>query len=235
MNRKAFILWTVLGAVSALSGCATGPVEVDTSDSEAKTFDGLYPVTGTRRGTQVWMREDFDLSPYRKIALQGAGINYRPVNDVRTTYPTTSSAREFPIDEKGRAAIQDIFTEEFTKVLGKQSRFEVVEEPGPDVLMVRGALLDVVSRVPPEPLGRNNIYIASVGAATLVIELRDSETAAPLLRAVERREADRNDMMIWSNPVTNLNEVRRLANSWARRLSESLIYLADSQGIGDGG
>ncbi|MEE4361480.1 MAG: DUF3313 family protein [Pseudomonadales bacterium] len=222
--------WLIATTI-AVAGCASGPLKIETGEGSVQTFDGLYPVSGTRRGTEVWVLDDFDLAPYDKILLEGAGISYRPVKEGPRTSAGVSSTGAFPISEKSRAMIRDVFSEEFAKVLGQQTRFEVVTQPGPDVLRVRGALLDVVSRVPPDRVGRSEIYLSSVGEATLVIELRDSETDTPLLRAVERRRADRNDRPIWSNPVANMNEVRRLANSWARRLSESLDYLAESQGI----
>jgi len=49
--------------------------------------------------------------------------------------------------------------EAFLKELGNVERFEIVTEPGPDVLMIKGAMLDVVSRVPPEPLGQATLLI----------------------------------------------------------------------------
>jgi predicted small lipoprotein YifL len=236
MNTRIFIMLLLSTLAFTLAGCATniGPLEVDTSDEGAQSFDGLYPATGARRGTKVWMQEDLDLSAYNKIMLQGAGISYRPVKSASSVAAVNSNRQEFPIAANTRDDIRDTFSASFVKELGKQDRFEVVEEPGPGVLLVRGALLDVISRVPPEPIGRSNIYLSTVGEATLIVELRDSESEAPLLRAMERRATTRNtDMPIWSNPVTNMNEVRILADAWARRVSASLIYLSDTYGIGD--
>lgn len=236
MNIRNYAILLLSTLAFTLGGCATsiGPLEVDTSDDSARSFDGMYPATGARRGTKVWMQKDLDLSSYNKIMLQGAGISYRPVKSASSVSAANSNRQEFPISAKNRDAIRDTFTASFVKELGKQERFEVVQEPGPGVLLVRGALLDVISRVPPEPIGRNNIYLSTVGEATLVIEFRDSESESPLVRAMERRATSRNtDMPIWSNPVTNLNEVRMLADAWARRVSDSLTYLADTYGIGD--
>ena len=236
MNLQNYAIAVLFAAGVALSGCTTspGPFEIDTSDAGAQSFDGLYPVSGARRGTQVWVREDFDLSSYNKILLEGAGISYRPVKKGSSMAGANSSKQTFPISAKNRAAVRDTFAESFTKILGAQKRFEVVEEAGPDVLLIRGALLDVISSVPPDPIGRSNIYLTSVGQATLIVELRDSETETPLLRAMERRATSANsNRAIWSNPVNNMREVRLLADAWARRVSENLVYLADAHGIGD--
>ena len=108
----------------------------------------------------------------------------------------------------------------------KIERYEIVMEAGPDVMMVRGALLDVVSFVPQDSLatgGRNNIYLSRVGEATLVLELRDSETGAILARSIDRRAAEPvGGTFIDSNRVTNAAEIRRLIRFWARRLREGL-------------
>ena len=81
--------------------------------------------------------------------------------------------------------IRGAFLEEFQS----STVFEVVEEPGPDVLGIHVGLLDVVSRVPPETVGRSRVFLDSVGEATLVLELRDSVSHTVLVRAVDRRAA----------------------------------------------
>jgi hypothetical protein len=103
-------------------------------------------------------------------------------------------------------------------------RFELVDEPGPDVLAVLGGLLDVVSYVPPEPIGgRSYVYLSSVGDATLVLELRDSETGTILARSIDRRAAEPIGATLQdSNRVSNAAEVRRLIRHWASRLREGL-------------
>ena len=61
--------------------------------------------------------------------------------------------------------------------------------------MIRAGLLDVVSFVPPDPVGgRTEIYLSRVGEATLVLEIRESESGATLIRAVDRRAAEPLDV-----------------------------------------
>jgi hypothetical protein len=84
--------------------------------------------------------------------------------------------------------------------------------------------LDVVSFVPPESVGRSDIYLARIAEATLVLEIRDSITEAIMVRAVDRRAAEqgKGSVVTPSNRVTNATEVRRLARTWARMLRERL-------------
>ena len=114
----------------------------------------------------------------------------------------------------------DIFAEELQKL----ERFELVDEPGPDVLIIRGGLLDVTSYVPPDPVGgRSYVYLSAVGEAALVLELRDSETGTILARSVDRRAAETiGDSFSLANHVTNSAETTRLIRHWATRLREGL-------------
>jgi len=105
---------------------------------------------------------------------------------------------------------------------GTGVEFGLVDDPGPDVLLIRGALLDVVSRVPPTTSGRSRIFIDSVAEATLVIEVRDSVTKAILARVIDRQAARRPSGAIEVNSVSTWSEVSRLANRWASRLRAGL-------------
>ncbi len=73
--------------------------------------------------------------------------------------------------------------------------------------------------------GAATSILRSVGEATLVVEIRDSESNAVLVRIVgSTRGADmiRRQRMQHSNSVTNWSEVQQLARSWATQLRTSL-------------
>ncbi|NIP15469.1 MAG: DUF3313 family protein [Pseudomonadales bacterium] len=221
-------------AVLMLGACATSSPTINTQAApEDMSYDGLYPVDGTRV-TQAWARADLDLRSYNKILLQGAGIQYRPVKSAGYRGMAGRSGKnEFPLDEQQKERVAAAATEAFRGELGKIKSLEIVTEPGPDVLIVRGALLDVVSRVPPDPVGRSNTYLDSVGEATLVIELADSQSGSVLVRAVDRRAAQQTGWMTESTSVTNAAEVRRLFSSWARLVRTALEELTDDLDIGE--
>ena len=205
-------------------GCATAPPEIDTG--AAVTHDGLYPVRNTR-ADEAWARPGFDLSRYDKIMLEEAGIEYRPGGESpRTTVDRSRSGGPYEVTEEQKGRLESVLMQAFHQELGRSEVFEIVNEPGPEVLLVRGSLLDVVSNVPPEPVGVTDIYLTSVGEASLVVELRDSVTNAILARAVDRRAAERpGGDLFESNRVTNTTEVRRLAQTWASVLRTRLEEL----------
>lgn len=212
-----------LAALTALTfGCASAPPTIDTSPGAEVSFDGLHAVLNSR-ADKAWARPGLDLSGYTKVRLIAAGIEYRPGGESSRLWTARSRGGPFEVTESQKAALQRIVAEAFREELGKSRRFTLVEEDGPDVLLVRGALLDVVSYVPPEPIGRADVFLRSVGEATLVLELRDSITDAILARSIDRRAAERpGDTLTWSNPVNNAAEVRRLARRWASSLRDSL-------------
>lgn len=205
-----------------IAGCASGPATIDTSPTAEVTFDGLNEVLNSR-ADQAWARVGVDFSGYSKIMLQGAGIEYRPGGEAGRTFAARSRGGPFEVTEDQKERLEETVVDAFREELGRSERFELVDGPGPDVLLIRGALLDVVSYVPPDSPGRGEVYLSSVGEATLVIEIRDSITNAILARAIDRRAAgDMSGMLMESNRVTNLAEIRRLVQRWARALREGL-------------
>jgi len=216
-----FLYSLVLGVV--LVACTTAPPTIQTGPDAELSFDGLHQVDNSRADI-AWARPDFDISGYNKILPVGGGVEYRQVKDRGRSMMARSQGGPYFIDDKARAQFEALATDIFREELQKLERYSIVDEPGPDVLMVRGGLLDVVSYVPPDPVGgRSYIFLSSVGDATLVLELRDSETGTILARSVDRRAAETiGDTFTHSNSVTNSAEARRLIRHWATRLREGL-------------
>jgi hypothetical protein len=216
-------LMTALFFAVVLVACTTAPPTIQTGPDAELSFDGLHMVDNSQADV-AWARPDFDISGYTKIWLVGAGIEYRQVkNRGRTSVDRTRGGPYF-IDDKSRAQFEELVGTVFREELEKIEKYELVDGPGPDVLMVRGGLLDVTSYVPPDPVGgRSVVFLSSVGEATLVLELRDSETGTILARSVDRRAAETiGGTFTRSNSVTNSAEARRLVRFWATRLREGL-------------
>ena len=220
MNKKTPILLSFCAIF--VTGCASPPPSINTGPDAEVTFDGLYEVINSR-ADKAWAAPGLDLSGYTKLMLVGAGVEYRPGGNTGRTYMARSRGGPYEVTEDQKARFEQTVTDAFRQELARSERFMIVDEPGPDVLMIRGALLDVVSYVPPDNIpGRIDVYLTSVGEATLVIELRDSITGAIMARAIDRQAAD--DMVggLESNRVTNRGEIRRVVQRWARSLREGM-------------
>ena len=207
-------------ALVLLSGCESQPRELQLSSEES--FDGLRLVKNTV-AHRVWVREGLDLSRYDALMLEGAGIKYRMVDDARTTRGRASQT-EFPITPQARERLVEIARESFTAELKRSERFRFTDSAGPGVLLVEAALIDVVSFVPPEPMGRGDTFLSRIGEATLVVQVSDSQTGAALARVVDRRVAQPTVAQRSSTPLHQA-EIRRLMQRWARQLRTGLDTL----------
>ena len=203
-----------------LGACSGTTPTLDTGPDAEATFDGLYEIKGGS-ADKAWARPDLDLSGYNKIMLQGVGIEYRPGGETRRRY-TMSTSGPWALTDDQKARLQKAVTETAVKELGESSRFTLVDKPGPDVLLIRVGLLDVVSYVPPEPISRGEIFLSEIGAATLVLEIRDSQTGAILVRAADRSTIGKGMGMTRSNRATNTFEVKAVVRSWMSALRDRL-------------
>lgn len=210
-----------LAAVLVVAGCATEP-SIQSGPNTETTFDGLVRIDHARFAA-AWVDPDVDLKQYDKIIPGGAEFEFRSVQKMSASAARRSNEREFWISDTNKQRLVDTVTEVFTEELQKSEHFTVTDEPGPDALIIVGGLHDIVSQVPPEDVGRSEVWLRSVGEATLVIELRDSLSNEVVYRAVERRAAENvGNRMIRANTATTWAEVRRWARRWAVRLREGL-------------
>jgi len=217
---RTLILSVAMLSWLAVVGCtATTDNSAPPELEPGLTYDGLAKVKNAKvKG--AWMRPDFSLAGYTKIMLIGAGIEYRPVKRVPAS--SLSSASQFPLTDEQKERLRSVVSEAFKTELAQSKKFELVDQPGPDVLSIWGGLVDVVSHVPPDAVGRSNIYLSSVGQATLVVEIRDSESNAVLVRIVDRRAAQTTGVAQLSTSVSNWSEVQQLARTWATQLRAGL-------------
>lgn len=218
-------IFPALALLAVIAGCASSP-QFQTGPDAEMTHDGLTRVDYTIMDA-VWARTDLDFSGITKIRFHSLGVEYRNVKGPysgrtgTSTMLQRSSQSEFALDEATRALFEEEIGGAFREEMERSTVFTLTDEPGEDVLDIHVGLLDVVSRVPPDTVGRSRIFIDSVGEATLVLEVRDSIGHSVLVRAVDRRAAE-NEMLFQSTPPRNRAEVRRLGRRWASIIRDGL-------------
>lgn len=205
-----------------MAGCSSAPPTIQQGPNAEVSYDGLHAIDNSIFKA-AWADPDIDFSRYDKIMAGGAFFEYRAVKKTSGTSRARASDTEFYIDEKAREKLKELTSEIFNEELAKSSRFSVTDASGPDVLIIRGGLHDIVSQVPPDIIGRGDIYLSSVGEITLILEVVDSMSGEVIFRAVERRAAERGGgMAMRSNSVNTRSEVRRLIRRWATTLRDGL-------------
>jgi len=213
-------------ALSAVmfSACTTAPATIDTSSGAEVSFDGLHKVKGGRMA-EAWARADFDLSGYSKVMVQGAGVEFRP-GGWKGSSRDLGPAGHYAVADSTKVMFRQQMGEAFMAELSKSELFTIVTEPGPDVLLIRGSLIDVISKVPQQQRMKSDTLLSEIGQATLVLEVRDSVSDGILYRATDRQTAKRDGSgLTVSSTVTNVMEFRRVAEGWAIVIREGLERL----------
>jgi hypothetical protein len=216
MKRRLLLLLVSLVWIWMTAACAPRVPTIEMGPDAEITHDGLHLVKHSRRLQRVWVKPDFDLSGYSKILPVSAGIHYkRTPKKVRGEWPLTEAETTF-VEEGLRDALQE--------ELERKGNWEFVTTRGADVLLVRGAIIDLVVTAPSQEVGRNTSYSKSIGRATLVIELFDSESLEILARVADRREISHADGSWRNDPISNRAAARQAFRNWARRLAQGLEY-----------
>lgn len=215
----------VTGIFVLLTDCTGTPVFQTGPDAEVSP-DGLTRIDHSSFDA-AWARTDIDLSGVDSVMLEEVEIQYRPVSGQTDSRLSVSRGDlDFPLTDAQKERLRETVAAAFTRAMQGSGVFDLVNVPGPGVLLIRATLVDVVSNVPPETVSRTDVYLSSVGEATLIVEIFDSASGAILARIVDRDAAEDPTTFIEVSPVTTWAEVQRLADRWAtalrRRLEEMI-------------
>lgn len=180
----------------------------------------------------TYVNTSVDFTRYDKLYIGDAFFDYRdvgPAQRTRSVYSVSSSKSMFGISDADRETFEQIVSDAFMKQIVKGKHFTVTDEIDDKTIIMRGAVVDIVSRVPPEFVGRSEVYLASVGEATLIMEFLDGKSGEVLARVAERGVLGSNrgtiDMFSMpANSVTIRADISRWASSAARRLRSELDY-----------
>ncbi len=200
--------WSRIVALLAFTGLASFA-----SGQTPESPDGLVKVT-PRRMELAWLRPGADFRPYTKVIVGTTQVAFRP--NWMKDYNLNASLGNWVTQDQANqimAAAQTNFDEIFRDAFRKAG-YQVVTAPGPDVLRVNSAILDLDVNA---PLGQNTpgvTWIITAGQAALIVEVRDSTTNALLGRVADRRDTQDLGRQIASN-TTNLYDFRLLFSLWA--------------------
>jgi hypothetical protein len=223
-------LATILSATILSAACLA--TAVPATAQAAESWDGLVEVNA-RRLDAAFLAPGADFRPYTKVMIDEPEVAFRQ-NWLRDMNRSRSAGRRVTEEDAARiqqavgASTVDIFSRAFAN-----AGFEVVTRPGPDVLDLRTAIVNLFVNAPDTmSAGRTTTFTANAGEATLVLEARDSLTNALLARVVDRRET--RGIPGPTNRVTNTSEFRTLANDWARIAASRLGTLKEISPVPDG-
>ena len=198
--------------VMLVGGCASpGEIRYATGGRARESPDGLHAIeTWGGRAQRVYVRPGVDLKQYDRVLLEPVVIRF-------------GLASASTLDSHAEALVEQTFDKAFENELRNSTVHALVDEPGEGVLRVTPQLVDVVVAATPPSSPRDRLYVQSVGAVTLVLEVSDSRTHAVLVRAFDRRAIGGSGGTAFeSSPARNLYEAEVVSAQWARRLRDWL-------------
>jgi len=224
------------GAAAALVGCAAGPggVQYESEGSHITTPDGLHRVKNWGFGN-AFVKPGADLARYDSVIIDSVTIAYKP--------PRTPAHASRDGVERGTYLLPPRTENSFKRYLQRAlaSEFDksdglvVTQRPASNAIRVSGHIVDLVVRTPPD-WGVGNaltVFLANRGEFTLILDLRDAETGAPLLRVGDRSamKFDGARAYMPANLVSSAAAARSIFREKAARLRRQLDEIRALPGI----
>lgn len=214
-NRLLRRLAAFIPLFLAASALAQGAKTVD----QLMSYDGLQKIDIKGIDT-AYALPGATLAGYKTVMILPVGVRFH--KSFKPTVP--GSRRSLSSDELQKIrddvaeCVRDAFVEEL-----KKGGYSMVSEPGPDVLRVQTAIINLYITAPDVPTaGRTRVYTVSAGEMTLLVELADSETGEIIVRALDRYQARSPGSFRLSSTFYNAVEARNAAASWAKILRGEL-------------
>ena len=187
------------------------------------TEDGLHRVADSKMAI-VYAEPGADLAQYERIQLMDAYVAFKKnwARDQRSKSADRLSVTSNDV-EKIKTDLAKEFQEVFRKTL-EDGGYEIVDESGEDVLLVRPAIINLDVNAPDTmSAGRSRSYTSTAGEMTLYIEIYDSITGDLLAKALDRKaDTARQGYYTWTNSVTNKTAAKRILQGWAEILLDAL-------------
>ena len=180
-----------------------------------ESWDGLVQVK-PKRVDAAYLLPGADFRPYTKLLVDPTQVAFQKdwqkrINNNRRVSDRVSDEQAQKMLAAARANFDEIFAAAF-----KDSGYAIVTAPGPDVLRVSAAVINLYVNAPDTmSAGRSYTYTTEAGEATLALEVRDSMTNALMGRVVDRRETRGTGRMQMTSSVTNTSDFRALFKQWA--------------------
>lgn len=221
MRRMKLIL-----AAAALAFCAAPSLA-----KAPASWDGLVNVKAKRLAL-AYLLPHADFRAYTKVMLDPAEVAF--AKNWQRDYNMSSASLGGRITDKdmrdaiveAQASLDKIFAERFA-----EEGYQVVTEPGPDVLRLSLGIADLTVNAPDKLVaGRSTTYSVEAGEATFVIEARDSLTNQLLGRGIDRREAGEGPSYRRTYS-SNKADFEALFDTWARNSARGLTELKSASPV----
>ena len=215
-------IMTAAVAALFLAACAGEP-EIQTGDDAEVIMGNLHKVDNSRV-QMAYLDPDANLGKYNRVLVRPLGVD-----KIEISQPSRSTSvagnKDWELTEADKTALQEMFHEVMVKQLQEKGGYEVVDEPGDDVLEIAAMITAIAPSAPKDDnqsraVGRTRVYTEGAGSIAVAVAYGDSETGEVLGLAKDSRSS--NSYWASNNSVSNKADVRRMFTSWAIGIREGL-------------
>ena len=169
----------------------------------------------------VYVSQGADFSSYDAVALLDCTVEFR-----KNWQRDQNEEIPFSVKDKDVARIKANLADEFRKVFSQELKAKgenVVNEGGPNVLVLRPAIINLDISVP-DAMEKIDVWTltASAGQMTLYLEIYDSTSNKLLARVIDPEESRDFGNFTVRNEVTNLADADRILVMWSDTLGSFL-------------
>jgi hypothetical protein len=185
--------------------------------------DGLHLYKQTKERI-AYVRPGATFTQYKRVAILEPYVEFSKdwvKNWNRDQRDPSRQIRDSDLD-RAKTALQSDFRRIFTEELQKDGRYQVTDSGGPDVLVLRPALINIQVSAPDlMTAGRSYTFVESAGAMTIYLELWDSGSNTLLARVIDG-SVDPTSYRQQASSVTNRAAADRMMRDWADELRSRL-------------
>jgi len=184
MRRSAmgFVAAATLGLGALAAAQQPPPVPEVTGGDDLVKKKGYF--------REIWVHPDADITRYSKLYFWQAMFQFRdvaPSGGGSTVAAAIRNDDPFPVSAEAKEKFKKVFLDAFVEELQRSKQFEMVTVVGPDTLILRAGILDIISDVP--PAARHvDVRLSAVGEGTFVVQLIDASSGVIQATVGERRK-----------------------------------------------
>lgn len=228
-SDSSALLALVLAPLLVLVGCAGEPPTIQTGD-DAESIMGTLNKVDNARTDLAYVDPTVDYSRYSKVLVKPLDVdNVEIIQPGRNTSEVNRYNTEWALSDANKQKLQDAFMESMHTELTQGGAFSIVDTGGDDVIVLEAMLTSIAPSAPMDStdsrgVGRSRIYTEGAGGMSIAIMFADGDSGEVIALVKDTRNSSNSNWGV-NNSVTNMAEVRRNFNAWAKRMHDGLLGL----------
>jgi len=204
----------LLAFVLSVTACSSQPPAII---GAAVNYEGLAEVARPQFDV-AQVRPETMFSRYDGIILNAPELAFRTPD---------RSQKQFPLDESQKQRFEDLLADAFSQEFSALENLGLRDQSGPNVLELTVRVENIAVTVPTGQSMQLGFTLTAVGEATLILELRDSQSEQILARGVDTRAVQGAALGQGGEMVTRWEDVEKLCSRWASMARSRLDVLVD--------